>query len=574
MTKPPPQDGAAPPSHAAASNPPAKKKTSSEQAEELRTRIDELHLEFSKVPTFKGKKNQTEALGQGAGGPTVDLQQINSLDLAQKIFLLEKAGLKPSLPAAVSAGAVASGDMPALVLGGGALKLSHRQGVHFAEVEFRSPPIEQEYTAGTSYTEFESSLQRQCVTETTATVGMPGIFKVDASYNSASARATHDKQIRIFVQASRIARKAEILFVPDKIFLAQEFTTKIEQACGPGTTTQQATQLLGVLEDYGQFVPMSIFMGGRLTLFTSTELNDHSEFDSVSHEIRAAATAKLESGSGAGASGGKTGQESTTTTVRQGSQLQSEVRGGDPSQANSQIQDFGTVWQTTVGPYHRWATIGYGGRSLLPIINILPDELAKTCLEILRKYFVSKLVSQRGEFIGTEQDTAYAFNLGVPVGSTRASPRFAGIKINHGLNVDGLEWWYEYSDGSTVETGAWIGGHSGENTDTIPLAKDEELIAIEAGVHDEKIQQIAFVTSKKRYPGLSGYYGRNRAQNFKTITAPRVTGLFGWHGTGWRTKPIYSVGFEFKMLANDTKSREFLLAMEPFLFPDHVYDEA
>lgn len=66
MTKPPPQDGAAPPSHTAASNPPAKKKTSSEQAEELRTRIDELHLEFSKVPIFKGKKNKTEALGQGA----------------------------------------------------------------------------------------------------------------------------------------------------------------------------------------------------------------------------------------------------------------------------------------------------------------------------------------------------------------------------------------------------------------------------------------------------------------------------------------------------------------------------
>ena len=40
-----------------------------------------------------------------------------------------------------------------------------------------------------------------------------------------------------------------------------------------------------------------------------------------------------------------------------------------------------------------------------------------------------------------------------------------------------------------------------------------------------------------------------------------MTGLFGWKGD-----LIYSIGFEFQMLANNAKSREFLLAMEPFLF--------
>ena len=153
---------------------------------------------------------------------------------------------------------------------------------------------------------------------------------------------------------------------------------------------------------------MSIFMGGRLTLFTSTVLNDHSEFNSVSHEICTAATAQLKSGKGGGATGGKTSQESSTNTVQQASQLQSEVRGGDPSQANSQMKDFGTVWQTTVGPYHRWATIGYGGKSLVPTIDVLPGALATKCREILRKYFVSKLVSQRSEYVGTAQDTPYA----------------------------------------------------------------------------------------------------------------------------------------------------------------------
>jgi hypothetical protein len=565
MAKPPPQDEKnRVPENTTVAKSPTKTKNASRLAEELRTSIDDLHLKFPPSPTFKGTENKTEGLGQSAGGATIDFDQLKSLNLAQKLFLLEKASLKPNLPAAVSANAAASGDMPALILSGGTLELSHRHGVHFAELEFRAPPREQEYTAGSSYAEFESSLQRQCVTETKATVGMPGIFKVDAAYNSASSRATHDKQIRIFVQASRIARKAEIIFVQDNISLAAEMVTKIEQACGSGTNTQQATRLLDVLEDYGHFVPMSIFMGGRLTLFTSTELNDHSEFNSVSHEIRTAAKAQLESGSGAGATGGKTGRETTTTTVQQASQLLSEVRGGDPSQANSQIKDFGTVWQTTVGPYHRWATIGYGGKSLLPTIDVLPNDLSKKCQEILRKYFISKLVSQRSEYVGTEQDTPYANHLGTAAGGSR---RFAGVKINHGRNVDGLQWWYESSDGSIHEVGRWIGAFRGEHDDIIPLAKGEELISIEVGILGERIQQLAFETSTKRYPGQSGYYGRDRAQSFKTITAPRVTGLFGWKGD-----LIYSIGFEFQMLANDTKSREFLLAMEPFLFSDQVYD--
>ena len=200
----------------------------------------------------------------------------------------------------------------------------------------------------------------------------------------------------------------------------------------------------------------------------------------------------------------------------------------------------------------------------MPTVSLLPDPLAEKCMDLLRKYFVSKLVNQNSEFAGTEQDTQYGNNVGT---TGRQQMRFAGIKVNHGLNIDGLEWWYELADGSIQEVGRWIGRHNGDREDPIPLAKDEELLAIEAGVRGEKIQQLAFVTSKKLWPAVSGYYGRNRADTFKTITAPRVIGLFGWKGD-----PIYSIGLVFQMLANDARSRDFLLAMEPFLFPDHVYD--
>ena len=100
------------------------------------------------------------------------------------------------------------------------------------------------------------------------------------------------------------------------------------------------------------------------------------------------------------------------------------------------------------------------------------------------------------------------------------------------------------------------------------------MVAVEVGTRGEKVQQLAFTTSSKRWPGQSGYYARHAAETFRTIKAPRVTGLFGWHGTGYGSQPIYSIGLEFLVLADNTKSRDFLLAMEPFLFPDHIYDDA
>lgn len=337
MANPPPQDDDPLPDQ------PSPKKDPVQLAKKLRTKIDKLKLQFPPLPAFQGTADQLDDLGQAAGDATIDSDQIVALDLAQKLFLLEKASLKPSLTAAVAIDAPASGEMPALVLAAGTLTPSNQAGVHFDKVEFRSPPGEAEYSAGTSYSKFESSLQRQCVTETTATVGMPGIFKVDASYNSTASRSMHEQKIEIFVHASRMVRKAEIIFVRDKLSLEPEMIAKLEQACAPGKTAKTVGGLLDLLDEYGHFVPTSIFMGGRVTLSTSKELSDHSEFNSVSHEIRIAAKARLESGRGGGSTGGGTTQQATTSTAYQASELQAEVRGGDPSRANSQIRNFGTA---------------------------------------------------------------------------------------------------------------------------------------------------------------------------------------------------------------------------------------
>lgn len=164
--------------------------------------------------------------------------------------------------------------------------------------------------------------------------------------------------------------------------------------------------------------------------------------------------------------------------------------------------------------------------------------------------------------------------------------------MNHGINVDGLELSYEQyertrevapgvgsqgsgRDGHEVGVaGYWLGQHRvgqwrGEHNDTITLKRDEEITAIEAGIDSKTdngiVRQVAFVTNRRRFPD-SGFYGRAKTDQRETIEAPRVRGIFGRTGA-----LVHALGLSYLGLADDAKSREYLLAMEPYLFPDSDY---
>ena len=83
------------------------------------------------------------------------------------------------------------------------------------------------------------------------------------------------------------------------------------------------------------------------------------------------------------------------------------------------------------------------------------------------------------------------------------------------------------------------------------------------------MQRVAFITSAGvRYPNSDGFYGRNKGSKdvLKTIEAPRVRGIVGSNGAY-----IHRLGLSYAALDADAKSREYLLAMEPYLFPDGDY---
>jgi Jacalin-like lectin domain len=146
--------------------------------------------------------------------------------------------------------------------------------------------------------------------------------------------------------------------------------------------------------------------------------------------------------------------------------------------------------------------------------------------------------------------------------------RIVKIEVNHGINIDGLRVTYELMDGKRKEM-PWLGYRKGENNDTVELAFDEEISSIEVGFSD-LIRRLAFnTTTGRRFPESKNlYYGRghdNRLE-YTRIEAPRVCGLVGYSGA-----LIDSIGLRYRELAEQgVASRDFLLEMEPNLFPSNI----
>lgn len=100
--------------------------------------------------------------------------------------------------------------------------------------------------------------------------------------------------------------------------------------------------------------------------------------------------------------------------------------------------------------------------------------------------------------------------------------RVIGVKVRHGLLVDGIELLYKSSDNTNGSLG-WHGGFGGD-ADTFLLDEDEYLTGI-AGRTGDNVDSISFITNKRR-SRIFGRNGGDSAYEFKWLGEEIV----GFHG--------------------------------------------
>jgi hypothetical protein len=363
------------------------------------------------------------------------------------------------------------------------------------------------------------------------------------------------------MSASYIVPKARVVFKDDKITLSDEFITRIRQAVTGSENRASAEKLLDTLEAYGQFFASDLLLGGRLIHWTSTELRDSHQAAETQNEFRLAARARASIDGVQGEAGGSWGEGLTeqqkAVAVNQAHALHFKLMGGNESMVTSE------KWIPTVAKYLNWKIVGFNPRSLVPTIDYLPNDLRVRSMRILRTYFTSNLQFRTTGLAGMTHEKTFGYDAG-------DVKRIVKVEVNHGINIDGLRVTYELMNGQHKEM-PWVGERRGEHNSTIgPFDFDEEITSIEVG-SKTLLRRLAFNTSKRRFPeSTSSYYGRGEDEEsltYTTIEAPRVCGLVGHVG-----RIIDAVGLRYRDLpaGNGVRSRNFLLDIEPHLFPFNV----
>jgi hypothetical protein len=369
--------------------------------------------------------------GYGPGESTRRQDVLTELSVGQQLRLLAANDID-----LVDKEGSGRGAMPAYCLGESGLQPAIRKGVRFRELTCRPDGGRRDQVAF-SYNEFTSNLQRQTVSATKGGLGVPGIFKANVSFSSAYGTAQSTKKVEIHFQASQIVPKARVEFEQSDIELDPKLLDAIQNAA-------TAEDLLGILKLYGHFVPLSIVLGGRITLLTSTELSDESQFEALESKLRAAADARfsvdgvpVEGGAGAGTGAWR---KADATTIAQAKSLELDLKGGNVGLASSAPGTLGSKWIDSVGPFLQWGTIGFPDNALIPITEFLPGTLKTKVVGMLGDYLVSKLRVARTELAGSQVDDRY----GPDDETLRRVRRITEIVVDHGENVDGLKWAFDF----------------------------------------------------------------------------------------------------------------------------------
>jgi len=355
---------------------------------------------------------------------------------------------------------------------------------------------------------------------------------------------------------------------------------------------KKAEELLSHLEAYGHFVPLSITVGGRMTLSEETKLEDWQTFGAVRNEFKAAADARFKVKSVpvqvGGGTGGYVWTTNETKVQEQATRLKMELKGGNESLADNNPVTLGDSWIDSLGSYKEWRTFGFGESSLVPIINLLPKDLHDECKELLKRYFVLNLIDRNTGFAGHVSNPTDAFletklkyvDGGNPLFEGSLGPSSRGLRkivVTAQGHVDGLQLEYEvYRVGAKdwyMPTMNVAGRYGRDRTSyewpAITFEPDEFISALEVWVDENKdkgtMRAMAVRTTKgKRWPNDSGFYGTNferKKNKFHVIMAPRVRALRGYIGDF-----IHAIGLGYLDLP-PMPSRHYLIAMEPNLFP-------
>ena len=258
-----------------------------------------------------------------------------------------------------------------------------------------------------------------------------------------------------------------------------------------------------------------------------------------------------------------------------------ELSGGNEALAKNNPTALDNAWIDSLGPYEEWRPFAFQEKSLVPIINFLPDapgnKLRTECEALLREYFLANLAVNKTGLAGhASTNTTEEFDEkklvftgknapSLNVDLARNTSGLTKIVVTSQGHVDTLKLTYNiYMAGNQLAPVTGVFGIDRNTTayDSPPIEfrEGERISALEAWVDWTKdsgtLRRLAIRTNQgRRFPDKGGgFYGTNHkpGDKLEVIAAPRVRAL-----RGFSKRFIHALGLIYLDLVESMDSRPF-----------------
>jgi hypothetical protein len=177
----------------------------------------------------------------------------------------------------------------------------------------------------------------------------------EAEYKTEKEKTTTTTKVTEYLMTKYIVRKVNLRVTPDNFVANPEFCAAVHSAIeSRDYSSETYYKLLGVLKEWGYYVPMEFTLGGAILGTDDTTIDEFSQAEKEKQEFKASFKAAFKKIGGGAAYESAEGHETVTTTTHKYQNIQTLLIGGTAG-----LEKDYSKWAESLKPAINWGCRTY-----------------------------------------------------------------------------------------------------------------------------------------------------------------------------------------------------------------------
>lgn len=267
------------------------------------------------------------------------------------------------------------------------------------------PRVTTEFISDFSFSKVTSELKQYSSNSSSLSVSSP-YGSAEAEYKTEKSTTTTTSKVTEYLITRYIVHKVNLTVNPQQLRPTDAFVAAVKAAIKNNEHTADGyANLIGVLDEYGYYIPVDFVLGGAIFATDTTTIDDFSVAVSEKEEFKASFKAEFEGIGGGGSSGSTSGSDNTKTRSHKYQKICLQQIGGKPgyekdypnwadslkSAVNWNLADVQSFWPTLM----LLAKTAEGRDALGTAINLIEKFSGYPTVQKLQRYLDMRAYNTR-----------------------------------------------------------------------------------------------------------------------------------------------------------------------------------